>query len=155
MRTLLLAIVLGFYSLALLTAISADSAQRIAFADADVSNVSRIEVKSGREKNRDVYEIEFRADGNEYSYKVAVDNGDILKKSIKEGKISKIDSSEAEDIALKHAGLKRAGVLYLKTEVKGGVYVVTFTSKGYDYKYEIGSKGSVLSWKRSEVSKKK
>ena len=110
------------------------------------------------------YEIEFHADGWEYDYEIHAETGKVLSSDKEKEKSSapaatepaptepaqKLAAKEAEDIALKHAGLKRENVRFERTELDADdrvpVYEIEFHADGWEYDYEIHAEtGKILS----------
>lgn len=114
--------------------------------------------KRDHDDGRAVYEIEFIYNNTEYEYEIAVSGGSILKKDIdyerygstanNSGQYS-ITAEEAENIALKDAGVSRNDVDFI-TSHQGrddGIYLydVEFFAGDKKYEYEINaSNGNVL-----------
>ncbi len=138
--------------------ITIEEAKSIALKDAGVTNATFTKEKRDHDDGRAVYEIEFIYDNKEYEYEIAVSGGSILKKDIdyerygstanNSGQYS-ITAEEAENIALKDAGVSRNDVDFI-TSHQGrddGIYLydVEFFAGDKKYEYEINaSKGNIL-----------
>lgn len=149
-----------------ITAVQAEAAAlaHAGYAAEQVTGMfSRFDIDDGR----DEYDVEFFADGYEYDYEIDAVTGKVVsydreiertretKASTAETKpsepaVEKISKSEAESIALSHAGFKKSEVKGLRTEYgrDDGVYEyeVEFYANGYEYDYEINAKtGKIIS----------
>lgn len=155
--------------------ITAEEAQSIAL---DHAGLSTGEVK-GLHSKYDVddgvkeYEVEFRSGDWEYDYTIHAESGAVLghqkeydpprtapaePETVKPAEEQKpasgsgtVSASEAESIALDHAGLSAGEVKGLRSEydVDDGVkeYEVEFRSGGWEYDYTIHAEsGQILSW---------
>lgn len=112
------------------------------------------------------YDVEFDYKGWEYDYEIHAVTGAVLSAPKEtrppdheiivtdpiptEPAADKLTAADAEDIALKHAGLKRKNVRFEQTEydVDDGVpeYEVEFYADGWEYSYEIHAEtGKILS----------
>lgn len=147
-------------------AISEARAKEIALNHAGVSanDIRGYESKLDRDDGATVYEVEFKAGGYAYDYKVHAVTGAVLK-SEKEwdddhaytqagqsgtaantGTISEV---RAKEIALAHAGVSAGEISKYKAELDTDdgltVYEVEFKSGGYEYEYEIhAATGEIL-----------
>ena len=142
--------------------INADKAKEIAFKDAGVSesDVEYINAKPDRDDGRDVFDVEFYADGVEYDYEIDAESGKILSfdKDADNLKIpaktekaasGRITEAEAEEIAFRDAGVSESDVKRLKTEFDRDdgreIYEVEFYYNNMEYTYEINAAdGSIL-----------
>ena len=143
--------------------ISKENAENIAL---DHAGLDRAPVRFDRtEFDKDdgvpVYEIEFHVDGWEYDYEIHAVSGKVLshskekesrpvgpvatekpvEKPTEAPKAEYLSKEEAENIALNHAGLKRADVRFDRTEFDKDdgvpVYEIEFHVDGWEYSYEI------------------
>ena len=143
--------------------ISQDEAKKIALDDAGVTESEASFSKASLERDDGIvkYEIEFHANGVEYEYDVAADDGTIInfKKKYTDSyvqpsnddkpKDDKITPNEAKETALSHAGLAAEDVRGFKIELdyEDGceLYEIEFNADGYEYEYEIDAKsGDVI-----------
>lgn len=138
--------------------ITIEEAKSIALKDAGVTDVTFIKEKRDYDDGRAVYEIEFIYGNTEYEYEIAVSGGSILKKDIdyerygnivnNSGQYS-ITAEEAENIALKDAGVSRDDVVFITSHAgrDDGIYLydVEFFAGDRKYEYEINaSNGNIL-----------
>lgn len=143
------------------TLLSENDALKLVYAHAGVvaSQATHVKVKLDYDDGRKLYEIEFHAGGYEYDYEVNAVTGDIVK-SEKErdenaggqqsGGNTLISAAEAQNAALKHAGLSASEVVFEKAQLEydDGMryYEIEFYAGGYEYDYEIDAvSGKVLS----------
>ncbi len=138
-------------------------AKSIAFDSAGVkeSDVEYINVKPDRDDGRDIFDVEFYANGTEYDYEIDASNGKVLSadKELENLKIpksttkqsgNKITEAEAKSIAFDSAGVKESDVEYInvKPDRDDGrdIFDVEFYANGTEYDYEIdASDGKILS----------
>lgn len=136
--------------------IGTEAAETIALTDAGIARENAIlEVtKWEMKKGTAVYDIEFVSGGVEYEYTVNALTGAIIgrerdgKGSASEGKY--ITEDEAKKIALAHAGLSEAEVVFenVEADVKNGktVYEIEFKSGSIEYEYKINAtSGEIVS----------
>ncbi len=134
------------------SAIGETAAQNYAFADAgvDPTTAENIITEFDFEAGQFVYEVEFLADGTEYEYWIAADDGAVVKReaeivSLATDNASDVDAKitldEAKEIALADAGLTADEVTFTKAELdqdnEGDVYDVEFYNDSTEYEYEI------------------
>lgn len=147
-------------------AISEARAKEIALDHAGVSanDIRGYESELDRDDGVTVYEVEFKANGYAYDYKVHASTGVILK-SEKEwdgdhayaqagqsgtaANTGTISEARAKEIALAHAGVSANEISKYKTDLDTDdgltVYEVEFKSGGYEYEYEIhAATGEIL-----------
>lgn len=140
--------------------ITLEEAKEIAEKDATVTAPAYKKEKTDSDDGRKVYEIEFIYDNKEYSYEIDAESGKILEKDIdydidynennyknNSGQYN-ITSEEAENIALKDAGVSRTDVKYINSHIDrdDGLYVyeVEFVVDNMEYDYEINSDSGVI-----------
>ncbi len=124
-----------------------DGARDIALADTGLQekDISKLRIEHGRDDGREVYEVEFRADGVRYEYVVEAESGRILEREIKRSpdtKGEKVDLEGAKKIALKNAGLKEDEVVFAKAKQQKDdgrqIFDIEFYVEGNCvYEYEI------------------
>lgn len=129
--------------------LTAQEAEAIATAHAQVepTQVTRLHTELDYDNGVYKYEIEFVSDGTEYEYKVNAKTGEILhskvetKPAAQEPAAEKLTAEQAQEIALKHAGLTKEQITGLKAQFDydDGVaeYEVEFFYNGTEYDYEI------------------
>lgn len=144
--------------------------------------VRDLEVELDVERGIMVYEVEFKANGTEYEYDINASNGEVvhLDKNIDDDRYEEqnkkpvsvekpgnsgaatgntpssaelISAEKAKALALEHAGLKSAEVVFEKTELDedDGIweYDVEFRKGNIEYEYEIDAKsGKILKAER-------
>lgn len=157
-------------------AISETEAQNIALEDAGLkqNNVSFTKTKLDRDDGRSQYDIEFiaSADNTKYDYEIDAESGAILSVDRETGRSGntttngtqqnsnasqttspqaegEITADEAKSIALQHAGLAEADVLYVDVEYDRdnghNEWSVDFATQDTEYDYEINAAdGSIL-----------
>lgn len=137
--------------------ITVDEARDIAFADAGVTDDTiPVKVKRDVEDGRDIYEVDFDFGGQEYDYEIDALTGEIVSadRDYKGGVNAKVDleitAQEAEEIALKDAGLERGDVNFIDIDIDedDGIhkYSLDFETATQEYEYEIdGQSGEILS----------
>ena len=133
-----------------------EAAKNAAFAHAGVSaaSASVTKCKLDWEDGRQIYEIEFWADGIEYDYEIDAATGAVLKAGQEWGGAASggsglIGEEAAKSAALAHAGVSAADATGLRCELDedGGrwVYEIEFRAGGVEYEYEIAAAdGTVL-----------
>jgi len=144
------------------TYITPEEAKAIALQDAGLkeSDVRDLEVDLDRDDGTVHYDVDFEKSGDDYDYDIDARTGEILRveKPVKSGTSAPTSSEsaekqltqeEAQNIALKHAGVKASEVRYLDVELDKDDdtvhYDVDFEKDGYDYEYEIDAKtGKIL-----------
>lgn len=142
--------------------ISLEEAKEIALNDARVSTSTFNKAKLDYDDGRAIYEIEFIYGNSEYEYEIDANTGDILKRDIdikdksnsnkgsSSNSTTTITMTEAENIALKDAGVSRSSVVYINSQEDrdDGIYKidVEFKQGNTEYEYEINSEnGKILS----------
>lgn len=157
-------------------AISETEAQNIALEDAGLNqnDVSFTKTKLDRDDGRSQYDIEFiaSADNTKYDYEIDAESGAILSVDRETGRggnttsnstqqnsnasqttspqaEGEITADEAKSIALQHAGLAEADVLYANVEYDRdnghNEWSVDFATQDTEYDYEINAAdGSIL-----------
>ena len=138
-----------------------EAAKNAAFTHAGVSaaDASAVRCKLEWDDGRQVYDIEFRADGTEYDYQIDAATGAVIKAgqetnghhggaSAQQGG-GFIGEEAAKNAAFAHAGVSAADASVLKCELDedGGrwVYELEFRAGGAEYDYEIdASSGTVV-----------
>ena len=157
-------------------AISETEAQNIALEDAGLNqnDVSFTKTKLDRDDGRSQYDIEFiaSADNTKYDYEIDAESGAILSVDRETGRSGntttnstqqnsnasqttspqaegEITADEAKSIALQHAGLAEADVLYVNVEYDRdnghNEWSVDFATQDTEYDYEINAAdGSIL-----------
>lgn len=157
-------------------AISETEAQNIALEDAGLNqnDVSFTKTKLDRDDGRSQYDIEFiaSADNTKYDYEIDAESGAILSVDRETGRSGnttsnstqqnsnasqttspqaegEITADEAKSIALQHAGLAEADVLYANVEYDRdnghNEWSVDFATQDTEYDYEINAAdGSIL-----------
>lgn len=145
------------------TVVTLEQAKSIALKDAGLTQAEFTKAKQDYDDGRQVYEIEFRANGKEYEYDIESSTGRILKadtdlyfsptggNNTQSGgttAISGITSAEAESIALKDAGISKANVSYIHTHNDNddglAVYDVEFTANSTKYEYTIDRNSGMI-----------
>ena len=132
-----------------------DGARDVALADAGLKekDVSKLRIEHDRDDGREVYEVEFRADGIRYEYVVEAESGRILELEIKrspDAKGKKVDLEGAKKMALESAGLKEDEVVFAKAKQQKDdgrqIFDIEFYVEGDRvYEYEIDKQtGTVL-----------
>ena len=127
-----------------------ERAKNAAFTHAGVSaaGTTVTKCKLDWEDGRQVYEIEFWADGTEYDYEVEAATGVILKAEQKRdgrtaagGPASFIGEEAAKSAAFAHAGVSAADAARVKCELDKDdgrwLYEIEFRQGGMEYDYEI------------------
>ncbi len=142
--------------------LTAQEAEAIATAHAQVepTQVTRLNTELDYNNGAYKYEIEFVSGETEYEYKVHAKTGEILQtkveakpaeKSPQPTTADRITREQAQEIALKHAGLSKSQVSRLEVEFDYDdgrpEYSVEFRHNGWEYDYEIHAQtGRILSW---------
>lgn len=142
------------------------AALRAALAHAGVSESDAydVDIESDKENGRSVYDVEFKAGGNEYDYVIDALTGEVLryetesasgsaptaKPSSKPNSSSYIGRDAALDKALAHAGLSLSAVSDIEIELEkddgSAYYDVEFRSGSKEYEYRINAvSGKVIS----------
>ena len=158
------------------TYISADEAKAAALAHAGVNAADAYgwECEFDRDDGRTVYEVDFHANGYEYSYEINATNGSVVKHEREHdddhhtptpssqpvvnptpspSASTYISADEAKAAALAHAGVNAADAYDWECEFDRDdgrtVYDVDFHANGYEYSYEINAtNGSVVKHER-------
>ena len=146
------------------TIISEAEAKEIALTHASVteSSIQNYQIKLERDDGRQIYDIEFYAGNNKYSYDINAADGTIVKydKEIissqtgSQGGTSSstyIGEAKAQEIALAHAGVTIDNIYGYQVEFErdDGVYLyeIEFYSDYTEYSYEINAlTGSILKY---------
>ena len=147
--------------------LTAQEAEAIATAHAQVASteVTRLHTELDYDDGVYKYEVEFVSGGAEYEYKVNAKTGEILHSKVEAkptaqepapttqqpAATEKLTREQAQEIALKHAGLTKGQVTRLEVEydVDDGIpeYSVEFRHDGWEYDYEIHAQtGKILDW---------
>ena len=147
-------------------AITAEEAENIALKHAGIKRSDAVFEKTERDFDDGVekFEVKFICGGVEYEYDIGAADGSVIKYSTEKAAVQTIQNSaknitaeDAENIALKHAGLKRSGVTFEKTErdFDDGVekFEVKFICGGVEYEYDIGAAdGSVIKYSTEKAA---
>lgn len=154
---------------ALAADITKEKAQEIALehAGVDAKDVSYIHTKTDYENRRKVYEVEFFTnDYKEYDYEIAVSDGTILKidydaerwdrngrsaSPSKAASQNEITQEEAQEIALKQAGISASQASYIRIHKDWddgrSTYEGEMVYGDLEYEFEISaSTGAILEW---------
>lgn len=147
--------------------LTAQEAEAIATAHAQVESteVTRLHTELDHDDGVYKYEVEFVSGGAEYEYKVNAKTGEILHSKVEEKPVAKepapatqqpaatekLTREQAQEIALKHAGLTKDQVSRLQVEFDYDdgrpEYSVEFRHNGWEYDYEIHAQtGKILDW---------
>lgn len=145
--------------------ISRDEAKSIALNHAEVkeADIRDLDIELDKDAGTLHYDVDFEVGGKDYDYEIDAVTGKILRSETppktdakketadkpKTEPKKEVTASEARNIALKHAGLKKADVRDLEVELDrdGGKkhFDVSFEKDGYDYEYEIdAATGKIL-----------
>lgn len=138
--------------------ISLDAAKSKALADAGVSASAATFTKTELDYDDgiEVYEIEFYTATHKYDYEIDANTGtvrskdaDVFEAARPSGGASQISLDSAKSIALKHAGLTAAEVVFSKTKLERDdgitVYEIEFYKARMEYEYKIhASTGEIL-----------
>ncbi len=135
----------------LFAAISRADAESIALADAGIGSTQFIHTERDWEHGRQIYDVEFYADGVEYDYEIDGETGDIISKDFdaerygSNGSDTIIDEIEAEEIALSDAGVSWEDTEYFRTKMDRDhgrvVYEIEFSDGLHKYEYNIAADG--------------
>ncbi len=144
-----------------------EQAKEKALERAGLTSATFEKVELDRENGRNVYEVEFYANGTEYDCEVDASTGAIVKFETERsehggntdtgnngGNFSEnktITAEQAKEKALQHAGLTTAKYIEVEFDNDDGraVYDVEFVSGGYEYSYEIDAKtGAVIDFEK-------
>ncbi|MCH5279339.1 MAG: PepSY domain-containing protein [Christensenellaceae bacterium] len=135
--------------------IGVDAAKRIVLDHAGISmsDVTHLECELDCDNGRMVYDVEIKAGGKEYDYKIDAENGSVLNygseidddltpnPSQRPDPSQYIGEDAAKRIALNHASLKESDVTRLRVKLDEDddrvIYEVKFHANGYEYDYEI------------------
>ena len=138
--------------------IGLEKAKEIALSQAGVkaSEVTRWEKA---ELDDGAYDIEFKANGVEYSFEIHATSGKVLEydrerdddyyeNNSSNSQNSVIGAEKAKEIALSHAGVSSSKVTHWeKVELDDGTYEVEFKAGGMEYSFEIhATSGKVLEY---------
>ncbi|MCI9332520.1 MAG: hypothetical protein HFG05_10165 [Oscillibacter sp.] len=130
-----------------------DAAKAVAFAHAgvDPADVTALRCELGWDGGRQVYDVEFWAEGTEYEYEIDASSNRIIEAELdREGALESgelISPEAAKNAALAHAGVSEAGYIECELDQDDGlwVYEIEFRSGGMEYEYEIdASSGTVM-----------
>ena len=101
--------------------------------------------------SRQIYDVEFYADGVEYDYEIDAETGEIISKDFDAERYGNnssgtmIDEVEAEDIALLDAGVSGDDTEYFRTKMDRDhgriVYEIEFSDGHHKYEYSIAADG--------------
>lgn len=132
-----------------------DAAKKSALKHANVTEaqVSKLEISLDLEDHVMIYDIEFKANGNEYEYEIDALSGVVIKCEIDKedddskkpegNKTSYIGAEKAKTAALAHAGLAGKEVSFTKVEFDRddgvSLYEVKFRYENTKYEYEINA----------------
>lgn len=138
------------------TLIGEEAAKSAALSHAGLSGteVTFTKVKLDQDDGKTLYELEFLCGGARYDYEVDAYTGSIWKsEQIGSPELQIMTASQAEAIALQHAGLSADQVVERKSELEedDGVlhYQVEFKRNGVEYEYEIDAmSGAILKAER-------
>ena len=158
------------------TYISADEAKAAALAHAGVNAADAYgwECEFDKDDGRTVYDVDFHANGYEYSYEISAVDGSVLKyerekdddrqasvpsaepvvnSSPTPSASSYISADEAKAAALAHAGVKAADAYGWECEFDKddgrAVYEIDFKAGNYEFSYEIDAvSGAVLDFEK-------
>ena len=158
------------------TYLSADEAKAAALAHAGVKAADAYgwECEFDRDDGRTVYDVDFHANGYEYSYEISAVDGSVLKyerekdddrqasvpsaepvvnSSPTPSASSYISADEAKAAALAHAGVKAADAYGWECEFDKddgrAVYEIDFKAGNYEFSYEIDAvSGAVLDFEK-------
>ena len=145
-------------------AITAEQAKAAALKHAGLSasNVTFISVHLDYENGRQVYDVEFYANYNEYDYKIDASNGSIVEFDYDVENYNGaaaptpsglISSDEAKQKALSHAGISASNAVgmevSLESEYGTTIYEVSFRSGYLEYDYKINAQnGQIIHYER-------
>ena len=143
---------------------SAAKAAALKHAGVQESAAAFTKVKLDTDDGRQVYEIEFYADGVEYEYDIDAESGSVVKQSKEtldddeipaQPSVKQISPESAKAAAMKHAGVKAAEAAFEKVELEeddGNYhYELEFKAGGTEYEYEVdASTGNIISAKSEE-----
>lgn len=156
MKKFIVLVLAALLALSAVGAVTEEEAKALALSDAGV-DTSRVKA----EKDKSVFEVEFKADGIEYEYEIDISSGAIVKKGYElknapsSGKA--VDQSEAEAIALRSAGLGRddVGNLAVKSDYEDGrsVFEIDFFTASCLYEAVIDkATGTVLEYQEEMIT---
>ncbi len=124
--------------------------------------VTELETELDFENGQMIYEIEFKADGNEYDYDISAVDGSIIKSQKEQDDIDGdgddeippennkfISKQAAKQTAFSHANVSGANCKEIEAELEKDngvwIYQVDFKFGGYEYDYEIdAASGKIL-----------
>ncbi|HEL1062258.1 TPA: PepSY domain-containing protein [Streptococcus equi subsp. zooepidemicus] len=147
--------------------VSEDKAKELAFKDASItaSDAQRLKLTKETDDGRVVYDIEFDAKDQEYSYTIDANTGEILEKSSEPitetqaaggqaDKAAGISEDKAKELAFKDASVTASDAQRLKLtkETDDGrlVYDIEFDAKDQEYSYTIDANSGDILEKSSE-----
>ncbi|HEK9955595.1 TPA: PepSY domain-containing protein [Streptococcus equi subsp. zooepidemicus] len=147
--------------------VSEDKAKELAFKDASITaaDAQRLKLTKETDDGRVVYDIEFDAKDQEYSYTIDANTGEILEKSSEPitetqaaggqaDKAAGISEDKAKELAFKDASVTASDAQRLKLtkETDDGrlVYDIEFDAKDQEYSYTIDANSGDILEKSSE-----
>ena len=135
-------------------------AAALGYAGVNESEVTNVKTEFDYDNGVNVIEVKFDTATYEYEYEINADNGNIIKSS-KEALTEQtlrntITAEEAENIALKHAGIKRSDAVFEKTDrdFDDGTkkFEVKFIYGNQEYEYEISAaSGDIIKFEIDEI----
>lgn len=148
--------------------ISRDKAKAIALKHAEVKekDIYDFDIELDKDKKSLHYDIDFEVGNIDYEYEIDAVSGKVLfskseKDDDKKPLVSRIQQpepeiskSKAEDIALKHAGVKKKDVSEFEIDFDNDdgrkVYEIDFKHGGYEYSYEVNAESGKVVLKEKE-----
>ena len=138
-------------------------AKALSHAGVKESDLTTKRIKRETEDGKEVYDVEFYADGKEYDYEISIDDGSIVKSdfeidddSNRQGKAksskTKITEKKAKEIAL--AKVPGARQIHIKKDTEDGriVYEGEVIYKNVEYEFEIDADtGKILNWEKDNA----
>ncbi len=150
-RRVLVALAIMMIPGMLFAAVSRIDAENIALSDAGIGRTEFIHTERDWEHGRQIYDVEFYADGVEYDYEIDAETGEIISKDFDAERYGNnssgtmIDEVEAEDIALSDAGVSWDDTEYFRTKMDRDhgriVYEIEFSDGHHKYEYSIAADG--------------
>ncbi len=145
--------------------ITAEEAENIALKHAGIKRSDAVFEKTDRDfdDGTEKFEIKFICGGVEYEYDISAADGSVIKYSTEtaavqtvRGSVKNITAEEAENIALKHAGIKRSDAVFEKTDrdFDDGTkkFEVKFIYGNQEYEYEISAaSGDIIKFEIDEI----
>ena len=164
-RRVLMALAIMMFPGMLFAAVSRADAEGIALSDAGVGRTEFIHKERDWEHGRQIYDVEFYADGVEYDYEIDAETGEIISKDFDAERYGNsnpglmIDEIEAEDIALSDAGISWDDTEYFRTKMDRDhgriVYEIEFSDGHHKYEYSIAADGGRILEYSEEVVRKR